>query len=82
MFSKVITLDCKRMRDYKKNNPKKYVDLRFIDEKLPTIKIIYGNKLAILNFEKENSIGIMIKNKQIVDTERKLFELLWKISKP
>ncbi len=81
MFSKVITLDCKRMRGYKRNNPKKYVNIKFIDEKLPTTKIIYGNKLAILTFEKENSIGIIIENKQIVDTERKLFELLWKVAK-
>jgi len=78
MFSRVITLDCKRMRQYKAKNPRKYVDLRFIQESLPTTKIIYGNKVATLTFEKENSIGIIIENKQIADTERKLFELLWK----
>jgi len=81
LFSKVITTNNKKMRDYKKNNPKKYVDLRFIEEKLSTTKIIYGNKIATLTFEKENSIGIIVKNKQIADTERKLFDLLWKQAK-
>jgi sugar-specific transcriptional regulator TrmB len=81
MFSKVITLDCKRMRNYKKKSPTKYVDLRFINEQLPTTKIIYGNKVAILTFEKESSIGVILENKQMADTERKLFNLLWKFSK-
>lgn len=81
MFSRVITLDCKTMRSYQRKNSRKYVDLRFIKEKLPTTKIIYGNKLAILTFEKENSIGLIIENKDIADTERKLFELLWKTAK-
>ncbi|MBD3247012.1 hypothetical protein GF378_00125 [Candidatus Pacearchaeota archaeon] len=79
MFSKVITLDCKRMRNYKKKNPKKYVDLRFIDQRLPTTKIIYGNKTATLTFEKENSIGVIVENKKTADTERKLFDLMWKM---
>jgi sugar-specific transcriptional regulator TrmB len=81
MFSKVITLDCDKMHNYQRKNPKKYVDIRFIREKLPTTKIIYGNKLAILTFEKENSIGIIIENKDAADTERKLFELMWKSAK-
>lgn len=77
MFSKVITLDCKRMRIYQKKSPLTYVDLRFINKRLPTTKIIYGNKVALLTFEKENSIGTITENKQIADTERKLFSLIW-----
>lgn len=81
IFSRVITSDNKRMRQYKAKNPKKYVDLRFIDEKLHTTKIIYGDKVATLTFEKENSMGIMVRNKQMAENERKLFELLWKQAK-
>ena len=81
MFSKVITLDCKRMRDYKKKSPKKYIDLKFINERLPTTKIIYGNKVAVLTFEKQNSIGVIMGNKEMADTERKLFNILWKSAK-
>lgn len=81
MYSKLITLDCKRMRTYKKKSPRKYIDVRFIGESLPTTKIIYGNKVAMLTFEKENSIGVILENKQTSDTERKLFGLLWKTAK-
>ena len=81
MFSKVITLDCKRMRNYQKKNPEKFVKLKFINERLLTTKIIYGNKVATLTFEKDNSIGVIIDNKEIAETERKLFSLLWKVGK-
>jgi len=81
MFSKVITLDCKRMRTYQKRSPKKYLNIKFINEQLPTTKIIYGNKVATLTFEKENSIGIITNNKHIADTERKLFNLIWRQAK-
>ncbi len=81
IFSKVITLDCKRMRTYQKKSSRKFIDLRFINKRLPTTKIIYGNKMATLTFEKENSIGVIIENKQIADTERILFNLLWKQAK-
>lgn len=81
MFSKVITLDCKRMRNYQKKSQGKYVELRYINERLPTTKIIYGNKVGVLTFEKQNSIGVIVENKDIADTERKIFNILWKAAK-
>lgn len=77
IFSKVITTDCKRMRDYKKKAPKTSVNIKFIKQNLPTTKIIYGDKLAILTFNKESSTGLLIKNKDMAETERRLFNLLW-----
>jgi len=81
MFSKVITLDCKRMRNYKKESSRKDVDLRYINEKLPTTKIIYGNKIGVLSFDKQNSIGVIMENKDMANTERKLFNILWNAAK-
>lgn len=81
MFSRVITLDCRRMRDYKIKSPRKFVDLRYISQRLPMTKIIYGNKVGMLTFEKNNAIGIIVENKQAADTERMLFSLLWKSAK-
>jgi len=77
IFSRVITTDCKRMRNYKKKAPKTSVNIRFIKQNLPTTKIIYGNKIAILTFNKESSIGLLIKNKDIAETEKRMFNLLW-----
>ena len=81
IFSKVITYDCKAMRKYKKQAPKKYIHMRFIKEKIDMTKIFYGDKVAFLTFKEKNSIGILINNKAIADTERKLFDILWINSK-
>ena len=81
IFSKVITYDCKAMRKYKKQAPKKYIHMRFINQKIDMTKIFYGNKVAFLTFKEKNSIAILINNKDIADTERKLFEMLWDNSK-
>jgi sugar-specific transcriptional regulator TrmB len=77
IFSKVITTDCKRMRNYKKKAPKTFVNLKFIKQNLPTTKIIYGDKIAILTFNKESSIGLLIENKDIAETEKRIFNSLW-----
>lgn len=75
MFSKVITTDTKEMRNYDTN--KKFIELKLVKEKFPVTKIIYADKVAYLTFEEQNSIGILIKNKQIAQTERLLFEMMW-----
>ena len=76
IFSKVFTHDNKAMREYKA--PKKFMEMRFIKEKIEMTKIIYGNKIAFLTFKEKESIGVLINNKDIANTERKLFEILWK----
>ena len=77
IFSKVITEDCKAMRKYKKEAPKKYINMKFTDKKVEMTKVIYSNKIAFLTFKEKNSIGILIDNKDISNTERKLFDILW-----
>ncbi len=78
IFSRVITTDCKEMHEYKKKAPRKYLEMRFLKDKIETTKIIYSNKIAFLTFEEKNSIGVLIKNKQIVELEKNLFNLIWK----
>ncbi len=78
IFSKVITFDCPSMRKYKKQSPKKYLNMKFIKQEIEMTKVIYGNKVSFLTFKEKNSIGILINNKDIADTERKLFDMLWK----
>jgi len=81
IFSKVITYDCPAMRKYKKESPEKYINMRFIKQKIDMTKIFYGDKVAFLTFRERNSIAILINNKDIADTERKLFDILWINSK-
>lgn len=81
IFSRVITKDCKAMRKYRKNTLKSAMSMRFVDEEIEVTKIIYGDKVAFLTFEEQNSIGILIENKDVSDLERTSFNLLWKNSK-
>ncbi len=46
----------------------------------PTAINIYGNNVAIILWTEE-PFGILIRNKEISDSYRKYFDLLWKISK-
>lgn len=78
IFSRVITEDCKEMHEYKRKAPKKYINMKFINNKIDVTKIIYGSKIAYLAFDKENSIGILINHKGIAEEEKRLFERLWK----
>ena len=77
MFSKVITQNCKEMRQYKQDSPEKYINVRFTDKKIEMTKIIYRDKVAFLTFKEKDSIGILIENKQIAETEKNMFEILW-----
>ncbi|MBU1245806.1 MAG: helix-turn-helix domain-containing protein [Nanoarchaeota archaeon] len=47
---------------------------------IPTITTIYGNKIAIAIFT-EPFYTILIKSKDLADSYRSFFEILWKISK-
>ena len=78
IFSRVITQDCKSMREYKKKSPKKYLAMKFADKPVEVTKIIYSDKVAFLTFKEKNSIGILIDNKEISSQEKTLFEMLWK----
>lgn len=42
---------------------------------------IYGNRVAFMTSE-ENPSGIIIKNDQIVEQQKKIFSILWKTAKP
>ena len=47
----------------------------------PVRIMIYGNKVAIIDFSKPITT-IIIEKKEIADSYKKHFELLWKIAKP
>lgn len=58
-------------------------EIRILPEKYssPLAINIYGDKVAIILWSKENPIAIVIKNKEISDGYAQHFELIWKISK-
>jgi len=58
-------------------------DIRYLPEKYssPLAINIYGDKVAIILWSKENPLAIVIKNKEISEGYNKYFELMWKASK-
>ncbi|MEK6879235.1 MAG: helix-turn-helix domain-containing protein [Nanoarchaeota archaeon] len=59
-------------------------EIRYLPEKYssPLAINIYGDKVAIILWSKENPFAILIKDKAISKGYKKHFELIWKISKP
>jgi len=59
----------------------KVITYRYIPKEYfnPTSTLVYGDRVALLIWEPLTVI--MIKNKELADSYRKQFELLWKIAK-
>ena len=59
----------------------KYTKVRYLPKKfnLPTMTIVYGNKVAIAIFKKPYYI-IRVRSKDLADTYRAFFENLWQIA--
>jgi len=65
----------------KKNYPKdRGIEIRYLDQALPTGVIIYGDKVATLLWDK-TPVAFVISSKQNAGSYRKFFEDLWKIAK-
>ncbi len=58
-------------------------EIRYLPQKYssPLAVNIYGNKVAIILWSKENPFAIVIKQKEIAEGYKKYFELMWKIAK-
>jgi len=60
-----------------------YSEIRYLPKKYssPLAINIYGDKVAIILWSKEDPFAIVIKNKQISEGYKKYFELTWKMAK-
>ena len=58
-------------------------EIRYLPEKYssPMAINIYGDKIAIILWSKENPFAIVVKQKEIADGYRKHFEMIWKSAK-
>ena len=71
------------IKELKKRDKKELREIRFLPKnfRINTHTQIYGNKIAILTLNKEELIGVIIENKDIVETQRSLFGELWRIAR-
>jgi len=58
-------------------------EVRYLSEKYssPLAVNIYGDKVAIILWNKENPFAIVIKNEEIANGYKKYFELMWGVAK-
>ncbi len=64
------------------SSPSPYAEIRFLPkgQSLPVRTMIYGNKVAIVDFNKPFTT-VIIEKKEIAEAYRNQFETLWKIAK-
>ncbi len=47
------------------------------DFQFKTANFIYGNRIAMIDFQKKNPFGLIIEDENITETQRMLFESIW-----
>jgi sugar-specific transcriptional regulator TrmB len=58
-------------------NKRKFLNVRYLDFPIPSNVILCGNKVALIDWGDKPS-GVLIKSKQIIESEKNFFEELWK----
>ena len=77
--AKIIQEKTKHLIETRKKNKKELkVELRFSEKPFSSSVFIWQNKIAMLTLKEDNMIGIVIENKIIADTQRQVFNILWK----
>ncbi len=62
-----------------KKSPQELREIRFLPEGEtfgPTELYIYGDKIALLSFERE-IVGVVIENRELAETQRKIYTRMW-----
>mgnify|MGYP001598900948 FL=1 len=81
--TRVIMAKSAETVELKKNDKNELREIRFMPEasRFRLGCYVYGNKVAILITKKEEPLGILIENRELAETQRVIFERLWKIAK-
>ncbi|MEK6873590.1 MAG: helix-turn-helix domain-containing protein [Nanoarchaeota archaeon] len=60
-----------------------FSEVKFLPQKYssPLAVNVYGDKVALILWSKENPLAIVIKNKEISNGYRKYFELMWRVAR-
>ena len=77
-----IVIDRHDEEIFHKPTYKKITEMKFLDslKDFPCMVFIYGNKVALYTL-KDELIGIIIKNKQVTEAMKLIFNMYWKIAK-
>jgi len=58
-------------------------NIRFLPSEYtsPMIQLVYGSKIAMILWDRERPMGVLIDNREMAAAHRKYFEILWKIAR-
>jgi len=78
-----IVIDTYDEPTFHKRDYKKITEMRFVDslKDFPCMVFIYGDKVALYTL-KGDLVGIIIKNKEVSQAMKLIFDMYWKIAKP
>lgn len=79
----IITEKSKAAIDMQKNDKKEKRETRFINEIKDASNVIYlyGNKIAIMALIKQQPVGVIIQNDSFYNSQKIIFDILWKLAK-
>ncbi len=81
---KILIPNTKIPKEYFKDYDTSITEIKILPDKAPfeSAMQIYNNKISYTTIKKDSYIGVIIEDSSIYKMHRKLFEILWEISKP
>jgi HTH-type transcriptional regulator, sugar sensing transcriptional regulator len=80
IHARVIETRSGLTKEHKRTAKKDNRKIKFLDFKLKSQIVIYENNAAFITISDEELVGIKITNKFIIETQKQLFEILWKVA--
>jgi sugar-specific transcriptional regulator TrmB len=79
IYARILQQEAMATKKLKRKDRAQLREIRFLPKefKINTHIQIYGSKVAILTLRKDSLIGVIIENKDIAETQRSLFDVLW-----
>ncbi|MFZ5954860.1 MAG: hypothetical protein ACOYT4_00380 [Nanoarchaeota archaeon] len=65
---------------FKKPEYKKYTRIKILNylKIMPSWTYLFDNKIAIISFEREQPVAILVNSKSVYLKEKMIFDLMWK----
>jgi len=82
IFARVIQESSKATEELKKKDQEECRETRSIPNfQTDSLTMIYGEKFAVIKLVKNDLIGVLIHDKVLAESQRKIFEILWQKAK-
>lgn len=82
IIEKVVALETQRKGEQKGSKKRALVEMKFLPDEFDNMSdtVVYDN-ITLITFHGDPVFAVMIKNKQIAESYKKYFDILWKIAK-